>query len=380
MLSLQKNRINLVVFFSYNISLKTWFNNKFINRELNLYNKLIKDDKFNIWFITYGDKSDLLYQKKLNNINIIPIYSNVDNNIFIKVFQFLFFPFKYYKILKKADIYKTNQLTGAPLAIFCNILFKKKLVIRVGWEPTYFYKSWGISYFKNIILTVNSLLAYNFGNYIILTTKEIKNFICRKYLFNTKKIIIIPNYVDTKLFNNRNKTKKKNTFLNISRLVHQKNLFDLLSIFSNSKFSIHIIGEGNLKKNLLNFAHINSVKLKIIRPVSNKILPNLISKYKMYITTSKIEGSPKVLLEVMSCELPVFATVAPGIDNFLSNKEGYIFKNTQDLKNAINNINFSNKNLKKKGRVARQKIISQFSFDKIYNIEKNFYYKILFKK
>ena len=247
MLSLQKNRINLVVFFSYNISLKNWFDSKFINRELNLYNKLIKDDKFNIWLITYGDKSDLLYKKKLNNINIIPIYSNVDNNIFIKVFQFLFFPFKYYKILKKADIYKTNQLTGAPLAIFCNILFKKKLVIRVGWEPTYLYKSWGISYFKNIILTVNSLLAYNFGNYIILTTKEIKNFICRKYLFNTKKIIIIPNYVDTKLFNNKNKTKKKNTFLNISRLVHQKNLFELLSIFSNSKFSIHIIGEGNLK-------------------------------------------------------------------------------------------------------------------------------------
>ena len=379
MLLLQKNRINLVVFFSYNISLKTWFDNKFINRELNIYNKLIENEKFNIWFITYGDKSDLLYKKKLNNINIIPIYSNLDNNIFIKFFQFIFFPFKYYKILKKADIYKTNQLTGAPLAILCNIIFKKKLVIRVGWEPTYFYKNWGISYFKNIILTVNSFLAYNFSNYIILTTKEIKNFISRKYLFNTKKVIIIPNYVDTKLFNNRNK-KKKFTFLNISRLVYQKNLFDLLSIFSNSRFSIHIIGQGNLKKDLIKFAQKNSVKLKIIKPVSNKSLPNLISKYKAYITTSKIEGSPKALLEVMSCELPVFAIVAPGINNFLSNKEAYIYKNTHDLKNAISNINFSNKNFVKKGRVARQKIISQFSLDKIYYLEKKFYNKILIKK
>lgn len=379
MLLLQKNRINLVVFFSYNISLKTWFDNKFINRELNIYNKLIENEKFNIWFITYGDKSDLLYKKKLNNINIIPIYSNLDNNIFIKFFQFIFFPFKYYKILKKADIYKTNQLTGAPLAILCNIIFKKKLVIRVGWEPTYFYKNWGISYFKNIILTVNSFLAYNFSNYIILTTKEIKDFISRKYLFNNKKIIIIPNYVDTKLFNNRNK-KKKFTFLNISRLVYQKNLFDLLSIFSNSRFSIHIIGQGNLKKDLIKFAQKNSVKLKIIKPVSNKSLPNLISKYKAYITTSKIEGSPKALLEVMSCELPVFAIVAPGINNFLSNKDAYIYNNTHDLKNAISNINFSNKNLIKKGRFARQKIISQFSLDKIYNLEKKFYNKILIKK
>jgi glycosyltransferase involved in cell wall biosynthesis len=380
MLSQKKSRINLVVFFSYNISLKNWFNNKIIDRELNLYNELIKNDKFNIFFITYGDKSDLLYKKKLENINIIPIYSNVDSNIFIKIFQLLFFPLKYYKLLKKADIYKTNQLSAAPFAVFCNILFKKKLVIRVGWEPTYFYKNWGISYFKNSILTINSWLAYHFSDYIVLTTKEIKNFISKKYHVNSKKIIIIPNYVDPKLFNIRNIKKKHNTFLNISRLVYQKNLFNLLSIFSDSKFCIDIIGEGNLKKDLINFAKLNSVKLKIIKPVSNRILPNLISKYKMYISTSKIEGSPKVLLEVMSCGLPVFATMAPGISNLVTKKEGYIFNNIDDLKSSINNINLTDKNLKKKGMFARQKIISHFSFYKIYNMEKSFYYKIIFKK
>jgi glycosyltransferase involved in cell wall biosynthesis len=380
MLLQKKSRINLVVFFSYNISLKTWFDNKIIDRELNLYNEFIKNDKFNIFFITYGDKSDFLYKKKLNNINIIPIFTNVNSNIFIKFFQLLFFPLKYYKILKQADIYKINQLTGAPLAIFCNILFKKKLVTRVGWEPTYFYKNWGIGNFKNIILIINSWLAYNFADYIILTTREIKKFICKKYLLNPNKIIIIPNYVDTKLFNTKNKKTKKNTFLNISRLVYQKNLFNLLSIFSNSKFSIDIIGEGNLKKDLINFAKLNSIKLKIIKPVSNKNLPNLISKYKMYITTSKIEGSPKVLLEVMSCKLPVFATKAPGINNLITKKEGYIFETIENLKRTINNFDFSAKNVRIKGIFARQKIISHFSFYKIYNMEKKFYYKILFKK
>ena len=67
---------NIFVFFSFGVSLNVWDKKKILDREVDHYKKLKKND-FNLNFVTYGDKSDLLYQKKLKNIKIIPIFKKI---------------------------------------------------------------------------------------------------------------------------------------------------------------------------------------------------------------------------------------------------------------------------------------------------------------
>ena len=89
----QKFKRNLGVFFSNNTSLEEWYKNGFLNREVNYYKKLSKQN-IRVTLFTYGNKKDLKFKKKLNPIRIIPLYSKFyfPNITFLKsIFQILHF-------------------------------------------------------------------------------------------------------------------------------------------------------------------------------------------------------------------------------------------------------------------------------------------------
>ena len=50
--------MNVILFFTYDISLKTWHETGLLERELKLFNKLISNG-VNLTLVTYGDISDL---------------------------------------------------------------------------------------------------------------------------------------------------------------------------------------------------------------------------------------------------------------------------------------------------------------------------------
>ena len=119
----------LALFFSKGVSLRIWDRIGSINREIRPYNELAKYFK-EIYFITYGDKSELNYKKLLaENIKILfrkfPISA--------EFYQFLI-PFVYLLKLRKVDIYKTNQMVSVVPALILKILYKKPLVLRCGYE------------------------------------------------------------------------------------------------------------------------------------------------------------------------------------------------------------------------------------------------------
>ena len=72
--------MNILVLFTYGISLKTWEKQGLIQRELKLYKKLLTlNPNLKFTFITFGDNEDLEIQKKydLKCFEIIPIYSKI---------------------------------------------------------------------------------------------------------------------------------------------------------------------------------------------------------------------------------------------------------------------------------------------------------------
>ena len=112
-----------------------------------------------------------------------------------RFFQSFFIFFKIKKYLNDFDIIKTNQIWGSWVLLYPKIFLKKKILIRGGYEP--FKNSINNSnYLINFVFLINSLIAYLLANKIIVTTKEIKNFIKIKFFFINKEINIIPNFID----------------------------------------------------------------------------------------------------------------------------------------------------------------------------------------
>ena len=111
-------------FFSFGISLKTWHKQKILEREVSYYKKFQKE-KYNLTFVTYGNKNDLKFKNYTKDIEIIPLYKNLKKNYLTKYLIFLIAPLILSKTLDKCEIIKTHQVTGGLLALICAI-FKKK--------------------------------------------------------------------------------------------------------------------------------------------------------------------------------------------------------------------------------------------------------------
>ncbi|KKL74413.1 hypothetical protein LCGC14_2065120 [marine sediment metagenome] len=178
--------MKLLLTFTYGVSLQDWYNNGLLSREVSLYKRL-SDKGVHINFLTFGDKKDLIHTNSLGKIKVIPIKKFLSSNIpklhFIKS---LFLPLKLRDEFNGVDIIKTNQLSGSWISCIAKLLFRKKLIIRGGFEKLnrqiLFYKEKGvvntIKYFiQYILIFIYELIAYKLADGIIFSNLQDINFI-----------------------------------------------------------------------------------------------------------------------------------------------------------------------------------------------------------
>ena len=356
-----KNK-TLALFFTCGVSLEIWRKIGILEREIRPYNELAQYFK-KIYFITYGGKGESDFQEKLSeNIEILP------KKIFFpsKIYQF-FIPLIYHRELKKADIYKTNQMAAAIPAFISKWLYKKKLIIRCGYEWLEFLKKEKKSFWKRIIVFLIEKIAYKNADKIILTLKKDKRFVENNFRTPSSKIEIIPNYIDTELFKPLKIEKDKSRIIFIGRLHKQKNLFNLIEAISGTPYKLVIIGSGFLREKIESIARKKGVNIEFRENILNEKLPEELNKSEIFILPSLYEGCPKSLLEAMSCGLSCIGTNVEGIKEIIRHKEnGYLCDTDVDsIKKAITEI-FRNKELQEKiGKNARQTILEKFNLKKI---------------
>ena len=104
-------KIKLVLFFTKGISLRIWSEIGMLEREVELYKALLKNG-VDVSFVTYGDACDLLFQNQIPGITILCNRWNFPIEIYETLIPILFF-----KHLKQADIYKSNQSLGSNVAL-----------------------------------------------------------------------------------------------------------------------------------------------------------------------------------------------------------------------------------------------------------------------
>lgn len=356
----------LALFFTRGVSLQKWDAVGNLSREIKLYNHLANHFE-QIYFFTYGDERDLRYKNQLaENITVIPKRWNVPS----LVYMFLL-PFANRKLLKKIDVYKTNQAKGGLAALIAKKRFGKPLVVRCGYEWLLASTMKGVSRARLMLIKHIERKLYRGANRIIVSAVNIRDFITKTFSTAPETITVIPNYIDTDLFHPKDTTKTPGSICFIGRLSDQKNLFNLVSALEGTSLQLSIYGSGELEEALREHAHNLQVAVEFKGRIPNEQLPDHLNTYETFVLPSLYEGNPKVLLEAMSCGLPVVATNVIGNQEVIAHRENGLLCETdpESIKEALLRLH-ENPDLRRAlGRHARTTIEQHFSLERIIDLE-----------
>lgn len=217
---------------------------------------------------------------------------------------------------------------------------------------------------------------------VIVFTNEQKKTIIRQYNLDESRVEVIPNGVSDEFFvTEKRKLHKKPRLLFVGRLSHQKNLRLLLNSLDgiSHKFSTSIVGDGELRADLEEYAH--KLKLRNVTFCGRADGKALVDHYKratVFVLPSEREGMPLVLLEAMAAGLPIVATNVTGTKDVVRNHVNGLLVPHDDavkFREAITEITSSDKTYKSMSKAA-QKIAKQHTWLKIVAKIKKLYIKV----
>jgi glycosyltransferase involved in cell wall biosynthesis len=199
----------------------------------------------------------------------------------------------------------------------------------------------------------------------------------REYGFDQNKIIVIGNGVDTQLFTpTKNKTNEK-YILYTGRLAFRKGLFDFIECgkYICQKYPdifFIIPGKGILLDQLQKKVEEIGLKerFKFLGFVKRERLVQLYQNATIFVQPSHYEGLPTVLLEAMSCGLPVVATAVSGnVDVITTGENGILIppKSPKKMADAITLLLDNDVMRKKLEKNARKTIEENYSWEVISN-------------
>ena len=337
----------------------------------------LHNNKYNISIINcYGEWDKYISSLKSNKIKIINIQKKIKFNIDIYGFVIsrliylmtLFLSYGKLRnllIKKKPDYLVVHLLTFIPFFLFFNNTFKTKLILRISGKPKLFF-------FRKILWKILNQRIH----LIFCPTKETKDYLLKKNIFDIKKIKFLPDPVlyDANIKNlSQNKIKKKfkknSYFLSVGRLTKQKNHELLIRMFSHNNFNekLLIIGDGELLNYLKKLINDLNLKKKVFILNYQKNIFYYIKRSKAVIISSLWEDPGFVMIESAYSKKSIICSDCPsGPKEFIGKNEGgFLFKSNSitALSNALNRFNNSNK------KTLLQKIKYAKNKSKIYSIK-----------
>ncbi len=317
--------MKILYIFTFDYSLKTWKNSGILDREIEYFNEL-KKNNIDITLITYGDASDEKFAENYG-LNIYPLYKHFKrpNLKILRVLKSFIFPI-YIKKNTEFDIIKQNQLQGAWVSILLKMLTRKKLIIRTGYDVFLFSLKEKKQLYKKVLIYILTQLSIVLSDIYTVTSLDDKKFLEKYYISRKNKIRLRRNWV--KFINSLNilENRNHNSLISAGRLEKQKNYIQLLDFLKDSTKKIIIYGNGSQKNNILNYANLNNLEVEIREPIKNNDLIELMRNYTYYVSTSLYEGNPKTILEAMGAGCIVVAPNTQNNKEVIDNKiNGYLY-------------------------------------------------------
>ncbi len=328
--------MNVILVFTFGVSLKDWLETGLLSREVKLYEEVAANGNITFTFLTFGDKSDTQLIQN-TSISVIPVYQFMkkSKNKYINFIKSFGIPFLIKNKIPESHLIKTNQLFGSWIAIILKKMLKIPLFIRTGFNPYEFKvlekKAIKIRLFYLLLIK----LAYAFCDIFTVTSNSDKKNI-QNISKKSEKLFLHRNFVTNLSFKDYEDRYDFKIF-SVGRLIEQKNYKKLIEFFSNSVFEVHIAGDGPDRQALLDFAEKKNCNLKLLGQIDNKELLKHYTNYKFFFSTSNYEGNPKALLEAMASGCIVFTTKNKNsLEIIENNKNGFFLESNNIIKKVEN--------------------------------------------
>ena len=149
-------------------------------------------------------------------------------------------------------------------------------------------------------------------------------------LFSIKKLVIIPNVVDTTYFNHQQKEPNKMfRWLHVSSLIPLKNVEGIIEAFknlsvSNTNWELILCGPLNTSLQQLVISYGLQQQIKFTGELSYEMVAKQMQQADAFVLFSKHENFPCVIIEALCCGLPVVATNVGGVSEAVNNSNGLL--------------------------------------------------------
>ena len=273
-------------------------------------------------------------------------------------------PWFYRKELRICRVFRVKQMLGVWPALIAKLVWRIPVVSTYGYDYAHFAKKEGLWWLVPLIRIIE-WCGLRFSDQIIVTLPS-----------GRPRTNLIPNGVDIDLFKpGKRSPGKELKILTVGRLVHQKNQLNLLRAIAklSRPVELTLVGRGPLKTKIFELAKKFKVKLQYIESASHLDLAKIYQAADIFCLASHHEGSPKALLEAMSCGLPCVVADKP-YSRFIitSGRDGLLVQNSPDaLARGINKIIASPVLAGTLEKNARQTILKRFDNKKIIQQEIN---------
>ena len=354
--------MKLAVFLTYKYSIKEWESTGILNRELDLYDRL-KENGVETFFVSYGEE---LSESEISGSIPYQILFKPKNISYRK--YSLQSPIIHRKQLNAAEIIKTHQNQGSISGVVAKLLTGKPLIARCGYLKSVFAKLEGESLKNRLKIWLEEAISFHVADIVCVSSKEQADIAIRKYLLKRAKVRVCPNGIDTNIFKPEKKITEKYTICFVGRFSWKKGPDYLLQAINGIKnVRLVMIGDGPLLEQSRAYAAKYNLDVEFIGRIANETIPDYLNSSDLYILPSHHEGSPKTLLEAMSCALPVISTDGFGVNEvFTDGFEGkkVKFGDVEGLRDAILWMREHPNEAKEMGKRGRQRVIEHYSIEK----------------
>ena len=414
------SRLNVIVIFTKGMSLAAWDTIGILEREIAVYRELRKRG-VEVVFLTYGGRNELKYAARMHGIGIVCNSWNLPEDLYYRMACFI-----HWRVLRHADILKTNQMKGSDVAVCAARLWRKPLVARCGYLWSEFEeRAYGACSREANEARRMEAKAFRCASQCVVTTEDAKQVLIRNYGIEGEKITVIPNYVDfSALGDGGNSVPPSRGDMSLSmsgcndsssqvrigaktstgtsagpfaeavatagapvaasgcfvgRLAEQKNLAALIAASEGLNLRLVLVGEGSLHNELATLAQAHQVNVQFLGNVPHSQIAGILRQNAFFVLPSLYEGHPKTLIEAMACGMPVIGTDVPGIREVIRHEETGLLCGTDpvSLRAAIVRMMGDPALRERLGRNARQFAVEHYSLDRIVEMELAVYRKVM---
>jgi len=368
--------MRLTLFLTHTLSLHTWYEQGTFDRELALYRKL-QAMGISIQIVSYGGRDEYDFRSQLDGMRILCNWIGWSEKRYTQRIHQL-----HGLRLWQSDLYKTNQLNGAQVAVRASTVWKRPLIVRFGYlwsafaEQNHAPES---DWVQRIHRIQNE--AFTHADRIVMTSPLMLDDLRQLMPQVEDKVTIVPNYVDTALFRPLDVAKEYD-LVYVGRVSAQKNLANLLDAMRQNNYTLAVIGDGDLYETLRNSYADLDERVTWMGQVAHDRLPTLLNQGRVFILPSLYEGHPKSLIEAMACGLPVIGTDVRGIKQVIQHDvNGYLCDpDRASIGSAIDTILSSTDAMIRLGKSARDYAQTRYSLDTIAQTEYNLYKTVIQKR